>query len=254
MAGNLRRTTKVGLLAAAFAIGASQGAEAQAGLLGPGAVFLGVGASGIQTDELDARLAARGYPTFGESAVGVSLGAYRVLGSGIMLGGEWHGLIVGDDVHEGREVGVGGGYGTLGVGYMVDLSPRARVYPRLGVGGGALGLWIESPAGEVGFDEVLASPTSHAEGDRHTVMNRGSMAVDLGGGAEFFLGRGGRGPLLGLRVGYLAAPSAGDWRLDEMDTDRLAKGGPDASFGGPYVRVVVGVGWRRQPGRADIPR
>ncbi|HYR08581.1 MAG TPA: hypothetical protein VEQ60_12455, partial [Longimicrobium sp.] len=103
------RITTAGLLALAFGVGGVESAEAQADFLGPGAGFVTAGAAGIATGELDDWLAARGYAAFGGGAVTAGLGAYRVLSSGVMLGGEFNGLIIGEEAHEGREVGLGGG-------------------------------------------------------------------------------------------------------------------------------------------------
>lgn len=223
-----------GLLALAFG---AEPAEAQGDLLGPGAGFLAAGTSGIATEELDDWLEERGYPTFGRTAVAVGLGAYRILSSGVMLGGEFHGLIIGEEAHEGGEVGLGGGYATLGAGYVVNLSPRVRVYPRLGLGAGGMALWVDSQD-SVDFEEVLAGRTPVP--DRQTVLSRDGAVVDLGAGAEF-LPRGRRGPLIGLRLGYLAGPFTSGWEMYE----HTVSGGPAASIAGPYIRMVVGWAWRR---------
>jgi len=47
--------------------------------------------------------------------------------------------------------------------------------------------------------------------------------------------------MVGLRLGYLAAPFGADWEL----YDHTVSGGPAASIGGPYIRALIGVGWRR---------
>jgi Outer membrane protein beta-barrel domain len=235
--GIARRMTLAALLALAFIAGGAASAKAQADLLGPGAGFIAAGASGIATGELDDWLGARGFPTFGGSAVEIGLGAYRILPSGVMLGGEFNGLIIGEEAHEGREVGLGGGYATLGVGYVVNLSPRMRVYPRLGLGVGGMGLWVDDPD-TVAFEEVLEGGTP--ESDRETVLSRDGMVVDLGAGAEF-LPRGRGGPLIGVRVGYLAASFDSDW----YSFEHAVTGGPDASISGPYLRMTVGWAWRR---------
>lgn len=229
-----RRMALSGVLALAFS---AAPARAQAELLGPGAGFIAAGASGIATGELDDWLAERGYPTFGGTAVAVGLGGYRILPNGVMLGGEFNGLIVGEKAHEGRQVGLGGGSVTLGVGYAVELSPRARVYPRLGVGVGGMGLWIDRQD-TVDFEDVLQGETSVA--DRPDVLSRDGVVVDLGAGAEF-LPRGRRGPLIGVRAGYLAASFGREWDAYE----HTVAGGPQASIAGPYLRMTLGWGWRR---------
>jgi hypothetical protein len=214
------------------------GAQGQ-GVFGAGAGYIGVGASRIATSELDDRLAARGYPTFGRSAAGINLGAHLIRPGGLTVGAEWHGLIVGDETHQGRDVGIGGGYGTLGLGYVVYRSPRVRIYPRLGLGGGGMGLWIESDS-VVEFDDVLADPKP-VKRVRQPVMNIVSAVADLGVGAEFLPGGWGGGLMLGVRFGYLAASSSRDWELG----DYTVSGGPSANIGGPYIRALIGVGWKR---------
>jgi hypothetical protein len=234
-----RRTTRARLLALALCLGGARPAAAQQALLGPGAAYVAAGISGIATAELDARLAARGYPTFGRTATALGVGAYRLLASGLMLGGEVHGLVVGEETRQGRVAGLGGGHATLGVGYAVRLSPRARVYPRLGLGVGGLALWIESAADTVRFDDVLADP--RPDPGRRPVLSRDGAVLDLGVGAELLPG--GRGALIGVRAGYLAARFGPEsrWQLHEG----TAVGGPGASISGAYVRVVIGGAWRR---------
>ena len=236
----------VGLLALALGLGAADAAAQEGGRRGAVVGYVAAGVSGIGTGELDDRLAARGYPSFGRTASGVAIGAYLLLEGGVMLGGEWHGLIMDEQTHEGRDVGLGGGYGTLGVGYAVEISPRARIYPRLGLGAGGMGLWIQRAGAEVGFDEVLSNPDPYARPDStgeagsELSMNRGGVVLDLGGGAELLPAGWGRGLLIGVRVGYLIAPFDGRWQLDE----RPVSGGPAATIGGPYLRVMIGGGPR----------
>jgi hypothetical protein len=228
------------LLAIALSSGAAVDAEAQAALLGPGAAFLHAGPSLLATGPLDDRLASLGYPTFGRGALSIGIGGYRVLSSEIMLGFEGNGLIVGDAQHAGRKVGVGGGYATLGVGYQFDISPRTRFYPRFGVGGGGLAVWIES-ADSVRFDDVLRDPR-RAPMLREPVLSRDGFVFDFGGGLEFLAKRGGGGALIGLRVGYLAAAFDSSW---DLVYEGKASGGPDASIAGPYLRVVIGGAWSK---------
>lgn len=235
----------VGVLFALALGGQADAAGAQA-ILGPGAAYLSIGGSAIGTEELDTRLEAGGYPSFGSSAVGIAIGAHRIFAGGLMLGGEWNGLGMGGEEHEGRDVALGGGYGTLGVGYAAELSPRFRIYPRLGVGGGGMGLWIESSDAEVEFDDVLADPDGQSDPRRETVLSHGGVVVDLGAGAELLGARSGRGAMIGLRLGYLMAPFTTGWKLDGYPVRGLPlTGGPDATIAGPYFRVMIGVGQGR---------
>ena len=235
---NAHRTMMVMTLA--FMSGGANVTRAQSALLGPGTAFFGIGTSGITTAPLDDRLAARGYPAMGRTAMAFNVGLYRILSGGVTLGAEWHGLNIGHGTRDGRAVDLGGGYGTIGIGYMVQLSPRARIYPRLGLGGGGLGLWLERDSATAGFDEVLADPEP-VPVLRDPVLSRGGVVVDLGAGGEFLLRARGSGVLLGVRLGYLAAPSSNDWRLYSY----FISDGPAATLAGPYIRALIGVAWKR---------
>ena len=200
--------------------------------------YLGAGVSGIATRELNDRLAAIGFPAFGGRPRAVALGAYRLLESGVMLGGEWHFLPIGDEEHAGRDVGLGGGYATLGIGYALEVGPKLRVYPRLGLGVAGMGLWIDEAApvadGAPDFEGALTDPTPDS---RFSTLSQASMAIDLGAGGELPLG--GRGALVGLRVGYVATPFDQGWSRD----GRVLAGAPRATVAGPYVRLLMG--WTR---------
>jgi hypothetical protein len=160
----------------------------------------------------------------------------------LLLGAEWNGLVLGEESGGAREMGLGGGYGTLAVGYAIPISPRVRVYPRVGVGAGGFGLSIENDEQPVGFDDVLADPDAHVEldGDGDLSLTRDGPVLDLGAGAELLPGGWGRGLVIGLRAGWLVAPFDSSWSLE----GRAVSGGPDASIGGPYVRVTFGGGPR----------
>jgi hypothetical protein len=225
----------------AVALWSVRPAGAQQSLLGPGAAFVSVGVAQVATLELDDRLAANGYPTFGQRATTIGIGAYRVVRTRLMLGGEFNGLVIGEEAHLGRNVGEGGGYATLGVAYAMQLSPRVRFYPRFGLGAGGLALWVET-ADTTTFDDVLANPTPPTTG-RLRVLSRDGGVVDLGAGLEFFPRGRASGALIGLRLGYLLSSfgSESTWQL----TDGAALGGPSASITGAYLRVLLGGAWTR---------
>jgi hypothetical protein len=213
--------------------------RAQAAFLGPGAGYISIGRSQIQTSELDQRLQADGYPTFGQSAANVGIGAYRTLDNHVMLGAEFTGLFIGDETQNGREVGLGGGYATLSIAKQFEMSPRVRVYPRFGLGVGGMGLWIQK-ADTVGFDAVLASPTPSG---RDVVLNRGGGVFDFGLGVELARSRRNVAPLIGLRAGYLLSTFGSDPTWSSYG--QTVSGGPNASISGLYARVTLGLAWRR---------
>lgn len=198
-----------------------------------GGGFFALGVNGTDLGPLNTRLRSAGYPTFPSELFAVGGGGYGVIAGRLLLGGEGYGLIGPSRGFQGREVNVGGGYGLLTIGYRFDPTDQLVAYPQVGIGGGGLSLEIGS-AGADRFDDVLDNP------NREATLTKGSLLVSLGVGLEYRFRSSDEpgGFHLGLRAGYLLSPYNTDWTLGE---DRLA-GGPDAGFGGPFVRLLIG-GW-----------
>jgi hypothetical protein len=226
------------------AVLAAKSSMAQSGIERSGYTgYFAAGVSLISNPEMNDGLAANNYPTFSSRPHALNIGAYRLLRSGVMLGGEWHALQLGDgsETHNGEEMGLGAGYATVGIAYAFERSPRVRLYPRLGLGIGGMGLWVgrEGDHGRdsIRFEDWLAEPSSDPS---YSTLSQGSMVVDVGAGAEFGLRHSGTGPLLGLRLGYIATPFDQGW----TSSGRRVSGAPTATVAGPYVRVLFG--WRRE--------
>ncbi len=195
-----------------------------------GRSYVAIGASGTDLGPLNDRLSASGYPTVSTELLSIGGGAYRVVAGRILLGAELNGLLAPSQGFEGRDVFLGGGYGLLSLGYLIEATPRLRAFPTAGVGAGGLLLDIGDD-GSANFDDVLADP------DRSATLSRGSLLVSLGAGLEYQFGTpGGDGLRLGLRSGYLLSALSSDWQLGQS---RLG-GGPDASMRGPFLRLTVG--------------
>ena len=231
-----RVAARAALFGIAFAASAHP-ATAQLDLLGPGAGFVSVGGARVETTQLDEWLGARDYPTFGNTAVTIGLGGYRLLSSGLMLGGEAQGFIIGDATHEQNDMGLGAGYATLGVGYAFDVSPRVRLYPRVGFGPGGMALWVQEDD-SLDFEDVLDGTAPAPERDPN--LARDGLVLDFGAGIELLPGDR-SGLLVGVRAGWLTGPFTDAWEMYGHDVS----GGPDASIGGPYARIVVGWAWQR---------
>lgn len=192
--------------------------------------FFSVGASVTDLGALDDQLEAAGYPTFGSETLTLGAGGYVPVGR-FMIGAEGTGVIAPSRGFEGRDLSARGGYGLLTLGYQLTPERRLDVFPMAGIGGGALNLEIGSePVDD--FDEVLSDP------DRGTSATRLSLTVSVGVGTEYPLRSDDEGPRLGLRAGYLFAPLSSDWTIDE----RSVGGGPDATLGGPFVRLTISGG------------
>jgi hypothetical protein len=199
---------------------------------GDGAGFFGIGWTNADVADLNARLTAVGYPDFGRTGLLIGGGGYRQLRGGLLLGGEGYGAGFGEEAHVGRTTRLGGGYGLFNVGYMLPTGPNLRLYPLVGIGGGGLVLSVSGRPTDAGFDDVLRQP------DHGVALSRGSFLTSLGAGLEVRPGAGGRGPMVGVRVGYSFAPFSSAWRLEEQTIGA----GPDSSLQGLQVRFLIGGG------------
>lgn len=226
------------LSTAALLASALRVTQAQEALLRPGAFYFSLGGAHVATSDLDDRLRATNYPTFGQGAGSAGLGGYLTLKNHLMLGAEITGIAFDKKPHNGDEVSLAGGHATLGVGYQKEISPRFRIYPRLGLGAGGLTLIIES-ADTSTFDSILANPQPVPT--RTRLLTHDGGAIDLGFGAEFLPHRT-SGWVLGIRTGILLA--GGDDQ-DWWTQSGTATNGPDASISGFYLRLLVGGAWSR---------
>jgi hypothetical protein len=200
---------------------------------GGGGGFFALGVNATTLGPLNDRLRRAGYPTFPSELVAIGGGGYGVVANRLLIGGEGYGLVAPSRGYQGRDVSVGGGYGLFTLGYRLRPADEVRAYPLVGVGGGGLSLDIGG-TGADRFGDVLDDP------NRAATLEKGGVLVSLGGGLEYrFSGADDPGGFqVGLRAGYLFSPYDTDWTLSE---DRLS-GGPDATLGGLFVRLLVG-GW-----------
>lgn len=130
------------------------------------------------------------------------------------------------------------------ISYAVRANGRLNMFPTLGIGAGHFDVTLRdrdqatvSSDRTPTFAEVAQNP-----GQSTTVSGR-HLLYSVGGGADFLIARRSSdkgGVVLGLRGGYLIAPNRTTW----TSGGRPVITGPDASAGGPFVRVVVGIGGR----------
>jgi hypothetical protein len=201
--------------------------------------YFSVGVAYMDIDDLNDRLAVQGYPTFDENFITLGGGGF-VNRNGLLLGGEGHVAFQSEQTTSGGtfRTGLAGGFGMFDVGYMIVQTRHLGIYPILGVGGGGMSLSIHERS-TVDFDDVLADPR------RGATLTNGAFLLGGALGADWLIGTNGNGRsgfIVGVRAGYNFAPLDADWRLDGSDV----AGGPDSGFTGPYVRINIGGGHRRQ--------
>ncbi len=196
-----------------------------------------MGGSLLDIDDLNGQLTARLYEPFSDRFFSLGGGLHLIVNQAI-IAGELHALLAeqGSVTNGTFTSTLTGGYGSLGVGYLILDGGALDLYPLLGAGWGGMSMELVE-RGAPTFGEVLDDP---ARGSRLT--NHGPVvSFSLGGDYVFEAGRdAGKGFLIGIRAGYAYAPVEGDWRLGDVDVPA----GPAMSVTGPFVRIMLGAGGR----------
>jgi len=201
---------------------AAPGAEA---LRGAGHAMLGWTAADAAA--LNNRLAPFGYPRLSRGLLSLGCGGRLVFGR-LIFGGEYHHLSQGETEPEGYKLSLGGACGFFDLGAVLFRNPSLFVYGLAGIGGGRLSLKIRTTRGAP-FDEVLADPGREATLSSYGFLTQLVAAVDFRLTKRYFIG---------LRAGYIFAPSPAEWELGFENVPS----GPDARLTGPSFRVIFGRG------------
>lgn len=189
-----------------------------------GAGFVTAGWRSIDLGSLPTALGRSGYGHPGSDFFGIGGGGQAMLGRWV-VGGEGQ-FLVGDRT---GGIELTGGFGMGRLGYAIVQTDRLSIYPLLGVGGGGLTL--------------LASAESGGK-RRETELSMGGMLLDgtLAADYRIPMGRSGSSEgflLVGMRAGYTFSPLQTEWASDEGELK-----GPQLSFSGPSLRLIVGFGGR----------
>ena len=207
-----------------------------------GGGYFMIGWSALELDDLNASLAAHGYPTFDESFLSLGGAGHFSVGR-LVIGGQGHAYL-----SETKDASLTtglyrteltGGVGFFDLGYQVVRADRVRATLLVGLGGGELNLKTVDLSGPT-FEDVLTDPGRSSE------LSTAGFLIDLGLSVGVLAGRvyhhgTQSGPLLGLRAGYILAPVKDDWQLGDRDI----AGGPRMGMEGAYVRALLGFGGGR---------
>lgn len=205
-----------------------------------GLIYYSTGARFLDTTPLSQSVSAGqtlpGTPgsTFWGNGFGVMATANRIL-----VGLEYHSLWGQMQQKEQQALRVDGNYALLHVGYLAVVTPRAQIFPYIGVGPGRIGL---------SSTRSLTDLLGLAQGDRQDIYTAEGLSwlLDLGAGANFVFpistqdsATDLRGTALGLRAGYLFALGGTQWGTNQLP----AQGGPTGlSVGGWYLNLTFGFG------------
>ena len=234
------------LLVAGAALAVASSVSAQGIGTGEGRPFhafvLTTGMSTMSVDALNARMAPSQFAPLSNDAVSYGAGGYVAIGRAL-LGADVARSAFGEEgLDNGRTDELSAMQGMATVAYAIVSTARLTVFPQLGVGVGRLEVSLRDRSGagtsasQPTFDEVAQSPGAESR------MSGRHLLYSFGGGADYLVSRAGSpiGVVLGIRAGMLTSPNRTTWTRDGQSI----VAGPDAAAGGPYARVVVGLGGR----------
>jgi len=227
----------MGIVAALALCGAGV-VEAQVDVEGPqlrgGIGYFGVGTQGLGISGFNTALKSNAYSTFSGSALSLGGGAMAVRGRWI-LGGEGETFLEKSGSGTNVQTKLSGGYWLANLGYVAFHTKKLLLYPLVGFGRGGLNFRVK-PKTIPDFNTTLATPQQGAS------LDASGWLLNVALGADYLIAReereGGPSWALGVRAGYMFAPTRPGWHLEE---DKIS-GGPSARITGPYIRFQVGIG------------
>lgn len=191
----------------------------------------------LDLDALNSRLEDKGYTAMSDNFFSTGGGTHWIFKNGVIIGGEIHTLLGGETISQYYKHSINAGYGIFNLGYTVFRKSELRIYPLLGIGGGAINFNISEALVPSAFDDVLDNPR------RSSQLWTGGFLLNFAVGIDYLLTigedeKGKGGFVFGVRAGYTLAPFKSEWVLDDSE---LADS-PETLLTGPYIRLMFGGG------------
>jgi hypothetical protein len=207
-----------------------------------GAIVLATGVTTMSVDPLNARLLPSRFASLSDDAVSYGGAGYVAVGRAL-LGAEAQRSSFGEEgMNNGRSDDLKSIQVLATVGYAIVSTEHLSMFPQLGVGAGRVEVTLRDRGGATTsattptFDEIAQAPGSESR------LQGRHLLYSFGGGADYLVTRRGAsgGVVLGIRAGLCASPNRATWTR----SGRRVIAGPDVGAGGPYLRVMAGVGGR----------
>ena len=236
------------LHAAVVAILTTPALPAQGPGLGDGQPFHALafttGATTMAVDALNSVLTGQRFSGLSNDGIGYGVTAHVAFGRAL-IGADLSRTTFGEEgSSSGRTDDLNATQYLATASYALLSTGRLSIYPTLGVGAGHFDVTLRernaapaAAASEPTFQGIAANPGTES------VLSGKHLLYSVGGGADYLVTRRASdnlGVVFGLRAGVLVAPNRTTW----TSGGRAVTAGPDASAGGPFLRVVVGLGGR----------
>ncbi len=201
--------------------------------------YFAVGGARPDVEDMNDFLDNEGFPEVSENGLIIGFGSngfFRRFVTGLQFNGVW--------MDKGEEANMitrlTGIYGLISAGVNVlPLQNRPKLYPILDFGPGLLKFVVRDE--EIPFDDAIDTPIQTRS------FWQGGLLLGGGVGFDYVLPfeKKGKNMAFGLRAGYVYDPTdRNSWQLHGTDVED----GPEASFTGPYVRLILGKSFAKPRG------
>ena len=208
------------------------------------ALVFTTGATTMAVDALNSVLTGQRFAGLSNDGIGYGVSAHVSFGRAL-IGADLSRTTFGEEgSSSGRTDDLNATQYLATASYAFLSTGRLSIYPTLGVGAGHVDVTLRernaapaAAANEPTFQGIVASPGTES------VLSGNHLLYSVGGGADYLVTRRASdnvGVVFGLRAGMLVAPNRTTW----TSGGHAVTAGPDASAGGPFLRVVVGIGGR----------
>jgi hypothetical protein len=202
------------------------------------------GGTWMVVDALNAQLANASFAGLSNDGISYGANGYYAVGRA-MLGVDFAQTAYGEEgLSSGRTDALTARQLLGTASYAIIATRRFSLFPTLGVGAGHFDVALRDRSGTAAtttaqptFAELAQSP------GLESIVVGSHLLYSVGGGADYLITRtqaDAVGVVFGVRAGFLVAPNRTTWTTG----DRTVLAGPDASSGGPFIRVVIGIGGR----------
>jgi hypothetical protein len=208
------------------------------------ALYVTTGATTMSVDPVNAVLTKNAFAGLSTDGISYGAGGYYAFGRAL-LGAEYVRTTFGEEgLSSGRTDDLNAQQLAATVSFALVATGRLNLFPTVGVGLGHFDVTLRDRSGGAAnsaaqptWDEVAQSPGAE------TTLSGSHLLYTVGGGADYLITRGApdhAGVVFGVRAGFAVAPNRTTWTA----AGRTVVAGPDASSGGPFLRIVVGIGGR----------
>jgi len=199
-------------------------------------MFLSVGTTFSDYDDLNSSLSLFGYPELAENTLIVGCSGYKIIKK-FVHGAQVHAIMGERAEGANHDVSLKGISGKMDFGYILFQPGNFDLFPHIGVGASSLILNMDRDIGQESYNDMMINPDDGAD------LYRTGFIADIGFNihysVDFMKNKERMGDMVfGLSAGYMFDPFDRNW---VVNGEELANG-PDLNHNNVYIKITIGKG------------